>query len=86
ATRRHFDEAAARIQSIARVHERLYRGDSVEEIDLLQYIKDLCHQIADSGAGDSRVQVWVHGLPVALATDRVIPVALILNELLTNAV
>ena len=83
-----FADAAAvaqgRIRSMAMVHERLYRQDSVSAVDMDDYIRELSGHIAEEyGEGAVNLNIEVDSLELDL--DTAIPVGLILNELLTNA-
>ncbi|MGP1394740.1 MAG: sensor histidine kinase [Inquilinaceae bacterium] len=81
----HLTEAHHRVLTIARVHERLYQTDNVDSVEFGQYLRDLCAALANSLTSDARYcDIAVEADTVQLATDRVIPAALIVNELLTN--
>jgi two-component sensor histidine kinase/CheY-like chemotaxis protein len=84
ATRARLEQAAGRVRSMALVHEQLYGGTSLAEIDLHAYLTLLARDLG-AVVGDS-VDVGVSGEAVALGIDVAIPVGLIVNELLTNAV
>ncbi|MEK0084276.1 sensor histidine kinase [Benzoatithermus flavus] len=77
-------EAATRINAIGRAHQRLYRSNDVRVIDLAAYLVDLC---ADLNAAwpEGEVVARTPDEPVPIATDRAIPLALVVNELVTNA-
>ncbi|WP_420393607.1 sensor histidine kinase [Acuticoccus sp.] len=80
------EAAAARIQAIAAVHARLYHTDDVRTVELKDFLLDFCRQLAFSAGGDERgVEVVVEAAPVRVATDKAIVLALIVNELVTNA-
>ncbi len=83
AVRLQLQDASSRIAAIARAHHRLYRGDQVRTIDLSGYLGDLCDDLQAS-AGECRIET---DLPerVEIATDRAIPIALVVTELVTNA-
>ncbi|WP_246149398.1 histidine kinase dimerization/phosphoacceptor domain -containing protein [Skermanella pratensis] len=85
-TRRHFDEACARVATIARVHERLYMTDKVGVVEFGLFLRDLCADLAHSAMVEQGHSIEVEADTHELATDKVIPLALIVNELLTNAV
>ena len=77
-------EAGNRIAAVARAHQRLYRGDAIEAIDLGEYLREVCRDIAASVPGcaiDVRANAGV-----AIGTDRAVPAVLLVNELITNAV
>jgi two-component sensor histidine kinase len=76
-------EASARINAVARAHERLYQGNDVETLDIGVYVEQVCKDL-DNAVSQLDVQVDAeHGITVA--TDRAISSALIVSELLTNA-
>ena len=76
--------ASARILAIAAVHERLYTGSGVTTVTLDAFLKDLCADIGKTlgSAGDLEVDL----VAVELPTDKAVPLALIVNELVTNAI
>jgi two-component sensor histidine kinase len=79
----HLEGASSRIATIARAHERLYRSDDVESLDLAKYLEGLCQ---DLEATVSRCTVGFEASgSVTIATDRGIQLALILTELVVNA-
>lgn len=83
AVRHQLQVASSRITAIARAHQRLYRGDKVLAIDLSAYLVDLCGDL-EASSGGCRIDLDVPG-PVEIASDRAIPIALVLTELVTNA-
>lgn len=78
-------ESQSRIQSIAMVHEKLYRSDSFSEVAIDQYIKDLVDRIVRSMTNlEKNIQVRYDMMPVTLTVSQAIPCGLVLNELITN--
>ncbi len=73
-----------RIQSMALVHEKLYRSDKIELIDLSEYTRDLCMQILDVVSEDFRPDVEFRLDPVFSGIDFCVPYGLIVNELVMN--
>lgn len=81
-----FDIAAGRIAAIGRVHRRLYQTDQVAIVEFKQFLSDTCEEIANSLAIESQGRtIVVEADSADLATDRAISLALIVNELITNA-
>ena len=81
------DETQRRVRSMALVHERLDSRDRPDEMDFAEYATSLASEIlavyhADSGVIRLRFDLE----PVTLRIDQAVPCALILNELVTNAV
>jgi two-component sensor histidine kinase len=80
----HLAEASNRISTIARSYERLAYGEDVENISLGMYLQEVC---ADAVGTTSQCKLDFNGDPgIRLDSERAIPIALIANELVTNAV
>lgn len=80
-------EADQRVLIIARVHEQLYRRDVGEEgVPAPAYLRSLCDGLRSSGLAEGRsIVIAVAAEEVALTADEVMPIALLVNELVTNA-
>ncbi|MGY4329419.1 two-component sensor histidine kinase [Bradyrhizobium sp. LB7.2] len=79
----HLDEASSRIAAIARAHQRLYQTEMFEKIDLGSYVEDICRSCSES-LPDCVVNVTAQsGIETPL--DQAIPIALFVNELITNS-
>lgn len=77
------EAAALRVHAVARAHERLYQTDDVEHLDAGRYIEQVCGDVDESVANcDIHVDAQYD---ILIATDRAIPLALMVNELITNA-
>lgn len=84
--RSHLIEADRRILAIAKIHEHLYRGvGPANRIEFAGYLRDLCAELEDTVAGGRDIRIVVEAQPLELPTDQVISLALIVNELVTNA-
>ena len=82
-----FHAAAARVTAIAAVHQQLHKYDHVGTLELDQYLIDLCQEISTASSGtDSGRPLIVRADPLIIATDVAVPLALIVNELVTNAI
>jgi two-component sensor histidine kinase len=79
----HLDEASNRITAIARAHQRLYQTETFEKIDLGPYLEDICESFSES-LPDCLLHVNVETL-IEVPPDQAIPVALFVNELITNS-
>jgi two-component sensor histidine kinase len=80
---RSLQEAYGRINAIARVHERLYRDSDVGNVDLGAYLTDVCNDL--KGITSPHEIVFTAPEKMRMSTDRSIPVALLVVELVTNA-
>ena len=79
-----FTESQKRIQSMARVHEHLYRSDDLAQIDMAEYIPDLITDLHQA-YGLNSVRVRVDAAGVKLDIDTAVPCGLVINELASNA-
>jgi two-component sensor histidine kinase len=75
--------AGARIRAVATVHERLYMGDDVAAVSLADFLADLARNIGQDLRFPNSVEVDVGSATVQ--TDMAVPLALMMNELITNA-
>ena len=77
-----FDSVASKVATIGRVHQRLYQG---EDLDAIAFGTFLTEMVKDLDEMMGAPTVTCHAEAVRLTTDRAIPLALIVNELVTNA-
>ncbi len=75
-------DAEARVQTVAQIHDQLWRGNDVHSIDLAGFLNDLCVLL---GASGPKHVLTCDAPPLSIATDRAVPLGLIANELVTNA-
>ncbi len=80
--RRVLTDAETRVQTIAHVHDRLWRKDEVHTVHLDEFLGSLAEQFR--AAGPDHI-VTCEAAPVAIATDQAVPLGLLANELVTNA-
>jgi two-component sensor histidine kinase/PAS domain-containing protein len=82
-----FNTAILRIQSIAMIHEKLYKSNDLANTNFADYINHLTHEIvyshSDSGAA---IFLTINAQNILLDIDRSILCGLILNELILNVV
>jgi two-component sensor histidine kinase len=79
----HLDEASHRITAIARAHQRLYQTEMFEKIELGPYLEDICQSFSQS-MPDCLLHVST-AAGIEVPPDQAIPVALFVNELVTNS-
>ena len=79
-------ESRSRVKSMALVHEKLYNSDDLSGIDYAAYLDEFASYLVQTftGAG-RRVDLRLDCEPVALAIDCAVPLSLLVNELVTNA-
>lgn len=75
-----------RVQSMALLHQKLYRDEDMLGVDMKSYFRDLIHGLLDAyDVRDSRVELDLDIGDLSLDVDTVIPLGLIANELISNA-
>lgn len=84
AAREAVEESLLRVEAMALVHQRLYDGERLVEVDLREYIPELVSGVLRSFNFD-HVQPKYTLSPIWLDADRAISVGLLLNELVTNS-
>jgi len=79
-------ESRNRVQSIALIHQNLYQQENISRIHMEPYLTELSEQIRRSfDLGQREIDLKLDIDPVELDVDSAIPLGLITNELLTNA-
>ena len=74
-----------RIYSMSMIHQKLYLGNKLAFIEMKDYFIDLGNHILDSHGANNQVSLVYEMENIELDVDTAIPLALIVNELLTNA-
>ncbi len=77
--------AAKRVSLIGRVHQRLHSLDGMKTVAFRQFIEDFCRDFSGMSFSPDDIEVS-EGTEIELPALTAIPLAFILNELLTNAV
>jgi two-component sensor histidine kinase len=75
-------DAAARITTIAQVHDHLWRSNQIGFVDIADFAGELCHKLQESSPGHSLSCKFGH---LMISADKAIPLGLLINELVTNA-
>jgi two-component sensor histidine kinase len=80
---RRLDEASLRIAAIARAHDRLFQSTDIQNMDIGTYIEQVCRD-SDEIVSSCEVDIDVEK-GMTMPTDRAIPLALIVVELIAHA-
>lgn len=80
-----FEETKNRIYAMALIHNLLYQNNSFVKIDFVQYIDKFCSNIIKSYQNKSFIKIEQQIDDVEIDLKMAIPLALIMNELVTNA-
>lgn len=86
--REEFDEACGRVNTIAEIHARLFDGEQIGGLDFATYLRQLCDRLEGSLLRDHvrEVTIRIEAEPIMIDLDRAVPLGLIANELVTNAI
>lgn len=75
-----------RITSMALIHQNLYQTENVSEVDFEQYLKELVESVTSSyGESIKNIDIKIDISKVFLDIQSAIPLGLIVNELICNA-
>jgi two-component system, sensor histidine kinase PdtaS len=74
-----------RIFAISLIHQKLYQSSENKTVDMSCYIPELVSYLKDCFLGDQKISFSVDTDPVELYVGQAIPLGLIINEAVTNA-
>ena len=81
-----FQESQHRVRSMALVHEKLYQAADLARIDFADYLKSLTTYLIRSYNISPLLRLEIQAdQPVLLDVEKAVPLGLIVNELVTNA-
>ena len=76
----------ARVRSMSLLHQRLYQGEELKNIPMRPYFSDLTESLlAVYQNDDNPIELQLNVADIALDVDTAVPLGLIANELITNA-
>jgi len=74
-----------RVQSMGIIHQKLYQGGNLGSIEMKDYFLNLGEGILDTFNAEDKVKIECAMDTLELDVDTAVPIGLIVNELLTNA-
>lgn len=74
-----------RVHSMSMIHQKLYQGKSFSHIEMKDYFQNLGSHVINSYGMADRVVLQCDMQPLMVDIDHAIPIGLIVNELLSNA-
>jgi two-component sensor histidine kinase len=77
------EDASSRVATIAQVHDLLWRGAKVGFVELADFMSELCKKLNSTAQGHD-LEFCADAM--SLSADHAIPLGLLINELVTNAV
>lgn len=76
-------ELSSRVRAMSLVHEKLYRSESLTNIDFQEYTESLVSHLRTS-FGSPTIECRIDAREVAIPLDLAVPCGMIINELVTN--
>ncbi|RZK83006.1 MAG: PAS domain-containing protein, partial [Methylobacterium sp.] len=73
-----------RIEALGTVHKRLYQSQDVQRFDVAEFARELASDLA-RGSGRTGIRLHFDLEAVEVPVEKAPPIALIMNELITNA-
>lgn len=79
-------ESQNRVKSIALLHEKLYENNTLKEVNMADYTRELAQFIKQSCASDKKeIKIISQIEAINLEMNKAMPFALLLNELMSNS-
>ena len=78
------DAAATRLALISRIHRKLHNPDG-QQLPFAAFLEDLCRDMLEAAGEQGNITCMVQGDELYLSSDRAVPVALIVAELVSNS-
>jgi two-component sensor histidine kinase len=79
------EKSQHRIYAMSLIHQKLYQNEDLRSIDMSVYLEEFIGYLKDS-FDTSRIEFVINVEPVYLSLQQAIPVALIINEGVTNSI
>lgn len=80
-----FKDSINRVVAMALIHEKMYQTKNFNKIDLSSYLNNLIDDLTKSYALSNEVKTNITSTVSALSQERIVPFALIVNELVSNS-
>ena len=81
-----FGQSQSRVASMALIHEKLYKGDDLVQLDIAQYLAELFAELVQlNNVRDTIRYKTTIDDGLVLDLDTMVPLGLVLNELITNS-
>ncbi|UXX77948.1 tetratricopeptide repeat protein [Reichenbachiella carrageenanivorans] len=78
-------EGQSRIKSMSLIHQKLYSQDELSRINMSEYIDELSHFLFKSYKANNHIEAVINTQRCLLDVDTAVPLGLIINELIANA-
>jgi two-component sensor histidine kinase len=79
-------ESQQRVEAMSLIHQRLYKKDALTSVNMREYLSDLAESLlASYGFERDTFELDISVHPEMLDVDKALPLGLIVNEMVTNA-
>ena len=80
-----FNKSRSRVETMALIHEKLYKSVDISKIDIGNYLKDLVNHLLNAyNVHSARIDFSINVENIFMGIDTAIPCGLIVNELINN--
>jgi PAS domain S-box-containing protein len=73
-----------RVNAVALIHEKLYKSNNFSKINLIEYITEFANISFNAFDKSNNAKLNINKGDISLSTKQAIPIALLLNEIMTN--
>jgi two-component system, sensor histidine kinase PdtaS len=75
-----------RIYAMSLIHQKIYQAEDIRTVDMTNYLPEFIRYLRDSFGNPDHIQFQSTIDPIKLDVSQAIPIALIVNEAVTNAI
>jgi len=79
-------ESQNRVYAMSLIHKKLYQSGDVSSINMEDYLRELVQHLRDGLSSSNKIRYTLHVDPIELDVSQAVPIGLIVNEALTNAI
>lgn len=84
-SKRSFNDAVTRIMTMSLIHKKMYEKESLVSIDIVDYLNTLVEDLIQTNVTKDQVQYKVKADIERIGSKTIVPLALIINELVSNS-
>ena len=76
----------SRIESIALIHQHIYKAENIETVNIKNYITELVGKLSENYNTDSKfIEQFIEVEEIYFDLDIMLPIAIVINELVSNS-
>jgi len=80
-----FKDSQKRVVSMALLHERMYQTKSLEKLNIEKHLEPIIYDLINTYKVNINIKLDLNLSPIELNLDTLVPLGLIINELISNA-